>query len=171
LTVASREQLQLLESRIVSTLMIATFLIALAAFAGVLFANKNTLALADPLIRWIRPAASSTEIERIHILARKFGHCLIPAAAFAVLVIGPLRTRPALALILCVLFAAIDEFLQTFTPGRNGSLADVILPRWPGHFLQLDSDAPSSDGHSAESYSGSPTYCLSTESYSLMALQ
>jgi VanZ family protein len=124
---ASREQLQLLESRIVSTLTVAIFLIVLAAFAGVLFAQKNTLVLADPLIRWIRPAASSTEIERIHNLARKFGHFLIPAAAFAILVIGPLRTRPVPALMLCVLFAAIDEFLQTFRLGRNGSLADVIL--------------------------------------------
>jgi VanZ family protein len=124
---ASREQLQLLESRIVRTLTIATFLLGLAAFAGVLLAHKNTLAIVDPLIRWVRPAAASADIERIHNVARKFGHFLIPAAAFALLVIGPLRKRPGLALILCVLFAVIDESVQTLIPGRIGSLADVIL--------------------------------------------
>ena len=37
--------------------------------------------------------------------AKKFGHFLIPAIAFVVLVIGPLRRRPLLALLLCAAFA------------------------------------------------------------------
>ena len=31
------------------------------------------------------------------------------------------------ALVLCALFAVIDESLQNFIPGRTGSLADVIV--------------------------------------------
>jgi VanZ family protein len=124
---ASREQLQSLENRIVSTLTFAIFLGVLAAFASVLLAHRNTLAIVDRLVRQMRPTASSTDIERIHNMARKFGHFLIPAAAFAMLVLGPLRKRPAFALTLCALFAVADEWLQNFTPGRNGSLADVIL--------------------------------------------
>ena len=55
------------------------------------------------------------------------GPLLIPAAAFGVLVIGPLRKHPVFALVLCVLFAVIDESLQNFMPGRTGSVTDVII--------------------------------------------
>jgi VanZ family protein len=117
----------MLTSRIVSAIMIAVFLVVLAAFAGVLLKHGNTLAMVDPLIRWVKPAVSSDDIERIHKMAREFGHFLIPGAAFAILVIAPLRRRPVLALGLCIVFAVIDESLQSFIPGRTGSLEDVIL--------------------------------------------
>ena len=124
---ATSAELQSLERRIVITIAVAAFLLILAAFAGVLLAPRNTLLLVDPLVRWLRPSASVPDLERIHNMARKFGHFIIPAAAFALLVIGPLRKRPLLALMLCVLFAMIDEFLQTYTPGRSGTFLDVIL--------------------------------------------
>jgi VanZ family protein len=99
----------------------------LAAFAGVLLAHANTLAIIDPLVRWLRPSASPADILRIHNIARKFGHFLIPGVAFALLVIRPLRRHPLIALALCALFASVDEFFQTFIPGRSGSILDVIL--------------------------------------------
>lgn len=115
------------ERRLLTIITVAVFLVVLAAFAGVLLAHANTLAIVDPLVRWVRPTTSSSDIAHIHNVARKFGHFLIPAVAFALLVIGPLRKRPLMALALCALFAVIDESLQTFTPGRSGSLWDVIL--------------------------------------------
>ena len=124
---ASSEQLQMLERRIVMSITVAVFLVVLAAFASVLFTHRNTFAIVEPWIRRLRPAASPAEIDHLHNIARKLGHFLIPAGAFAVLVIGPLRRRPTIALGLCALFATIDEWLQSFTPGRNGSLDDVIL--------------------------------------------
>ncbi len=107
--------------------MVVIFVIALAIFAGVALHPQNTLALIDPFVRWLRPSISPEDIDRIHLMAREFGHFLIPAAAFLVLVIGPLRRRPLLALLLCAAFAIIDESLQNFMPGRTGSLADVIV--------------------------------------------
>jgi VanZ family protein len=118
---------EFLESRIASAITVAMFLVVLAVFAGVSLTHGNTFALVDPVVRWVQPAASSAEIDRIHMMARKFGHFLIPAVAFALLVIGPLRRRPGLALALCALFAMIDESLQSFIPGRTGSVADVML--------------------------------------------
>jgi VanZ family protein len=120
-------QLQTFERRLVIMIFGAMFLVILAAFAGVLLTHGNTLAIVDPVVRWLRPSVSPTDILRIHDMARKFGHFLIPAVAFALLVIGPLRRRPLIALALCALFASIDEFLQTFIPGRHGSALDVIL--------------------------------------------
>jgi VanZ family protein len=126
----SRRQVHLVdsfESRTVGILTVAIYLAAIALFAGAALNPKNTLALVDPFIRRVRPNASFADIDRIHLMARELGHFLIPATAFAVLVFGPLRRRPLLALSLCALFAVIDESLQSFMPGRTGSLADVIV--------------------------------------------
>ena len=89
--------------------------------------HRNTLAIVVPLVRWIRPSAPSAEIVQIHDMARKFGHFLIPAIAYALLILGPLRRRPLLALGLCALFAGIDELMQAFNSERTGSILDVIL--------------------------------------------
>ncbi|MBV8453429.1 MAG: VanZ family protein [Deltaproteobacteria bacterium] len=88
---------------------------------------QNTLALVDPFVRWLWPSTSLEDIDRIHLMGREFGHFRIPAAAFLVLVIGPLRRHPLLALLLCAAFAVIDESFQNFMPGRTGSLTDVIV--------------------------------------------
>jgi VanZ family protein len=125
--VATSAQLQSLERRIVTTIAVAAFLLVLAMFAGALLAPRNTLAIVDPLVRLLRPSASAHDIERVHNMARKFGHFMIPASAFALMVLGPLRKRPLIALALCALFAMLDEFMQTYTPGRSGSFLDVIL--------------------------------------------
>jgi hypothetical protein len=117
----------LLESPTIGMFTVAICVIALALFAGVALHPKNTLALVDPFIRWLRPSASFGDIDRIHLVAREFGHFLIPAVGFALLVIGPLRRSPLLALLVCAVFAVIDESLQNFMPGRTGSLADVMV--------------------------------------------
>jgi len=116
-----------LERRIIQSIAVGTFLLVLALFAGVLLTHANTLAIIDPLVRWISPSASSAEIMSVHRLVRKFGHSLVPAGAFAILVIGPLRRRPLTALAICALFAVTDEFLQAFNPARTGSILDVLL--------------------------------------------
>lgn len=117
----------MLESPAMGWVTLAIYVIALALFAGVALHPKNTLALIGPFVRWLRPSASFEDIDRIHVMAREFGHFLVPAAAFVVLVIGPLRRHPLLALLLCAAFAVIDESFQHFMPGRTGSLADVIV--------------------------------------------
>ena len=122
-----REKIRLMENRIVSTAAIAVFLVILAGFAGLLLNPRNTLALIEPCIQWFQPSASSANIERFHVMIRDFGHFLIPAAAFGILVIGPLRNRPLFAFGLCVSFAVIDESFQNFMPGRTGSIADVAI--------------------------------------------
>jgi len=55
------------------------------------------------------------------------GHFFIPTLAFWALVLGPLRNRPITALLGCIAFACVDEAFQTFSPGRTGSILDVML--------------------------------------------
>ena len=116
-----------LERRIVTVLLTIAFVAALAAFSITFLTHSNTFAIAEPIIRWLVPSASAAEVSRLHILARKTGHFLIPAVAYLVLVIGPLRKRPYTALALCAVFAVLDETLQAFTPARTASIYDVAL--------------------------------------------
>jgi VanZ family protein len=116
-----------LESRIVAVLWTIAFVTALAAFSIIFFSHANTFATLELLIRWLVPDVSDGALAGLHNLSRKLGHFLIPAIAYFALVIGPLRNRRYSALALCVVFAVIDELLQSFTPGRNGSIYDVAL--------------------------------------------
>jgi len=71
---ATSAQIQMFERRLVIIISVAAFLVILAAFAGVLFARRNTLAIVDPLVRWFWLSASTADISRIHDMVRKFGH-------------------------------------------------------------------------------------------------
>jgi VanZ family protein len=116
-----------LEARLVRLLWTVAFLAALAAFSITFLTHSNTFAMAEPLIRWIAPDASPSEISTLHILGRKLGHFLIPAIAYLILVTGPLRNRRLTALALCAVFAILDETVQAFTPLRTGTIYDVAL--------------------------------------------
>jgi VanZ family protein len=116
-----------LESRIVTLLLTVAFVAALAAFSITFLTHSNTFAMVEPIIHRMAPGASPAEVYRLHILARKTGHFVIPAVAYFVLVIGPLRRRPYIALALCAVFAVLDETLQAFTPARTASIYDVAL--------------------------------------------
>jgi VanZ family protein len=116
-----------LESKIVATLWTVAFGAALAAFSIAFLTHANTFALMEPILRWFAPGASAQDISTLHILGRKLGHFLIPALAYLALVLGPLRTRRYTALVLCAVFAVLDETMQAFTPGRTGSIYDVAL--------------------------------------------
>ena len=92
-----------------------------------LLTHANTFAVADALIRWFVPYASAQDISKLHLVGRDLGHFVIPAAAYLALVMGPLHNRPYVALGLCAIFAVFDEALQTFSPGRTGSLYDIAI--------------------------------------------
>ena len=116
-----------LESRIVAVLWTVAFGAALATFSIVFLSHANTFALMEPILCWFAPGASAQDISTLHILGRKLGHFLIPALAYLALVFGPLRNRRYTALVLCAVFAVLDETLQVFIPGRTGSIYDVAL--------------------------------------------
>ena len=96
-------------------------------FSVCFLTHANTFGLVEPTVRWLAPHASIEDISTFHILSRKLGHFLIPAVAYLALILGPLRNRRYVALILCAVFAVLDATLQAFTPGRNGSTYDVAL--------------------------------------------
>ncbi len=98
----------------------------------------HTSRILEPLLRWLNPQISQAAIERAHFVIRKCGH-LSEYAVLAILcwrALMQLRTaKPsdhalkcaAFALAIAVLYAATDEFHQSFIPTRGPSVRDVMI--------------------------------------------
>jgi VanZ family protein len=91
------------------------------------FSAENTSHIIAPLVRWFFPAISSTSLGVINALIRKCAHFTEYGILFWLLVRGPLKGRPFVAMAVCIGFALTDEFHQTFVPGRGPSFYDVAL--------------------------------------------
>jgi VanZ family protein len=97
---------------------------------------EHTSRFLVPFLRWLDPHISFATIIAIQTLIRKVGH----VTEYAILAIlfwralrggEGLRTRNWLvffgAWIACALFAASDEFHQSFVPSRTASVHDVMI--------------------------------------------
>ena len=97
----------------------------------------------EPILRWLFPHLSPTRVGEIHHLIRKCAH-LTEYAVLALLLWRAIRhtneknPRPRgaggwnwpearLALLLVMLYAATDEFHQSFVPGRTALASDVLI--------------------------------------------
>lgn len=101
-------------------------------------APRRTSRILVPLLRWLVPDISPAALDRTHFLVRKAGHALGYAVLAALLWRARRLSRPegetvswprdaAIVLGMAVAFAASDEWHQTFSPSRQGSLSDVLL--------------------------------------------
>jgi len=97
----------------------------IAYFGGGQWGGVHTAAWLGPILRALLPAASPEALAAAHLLIRKAGHVV----EYAVLAglwrrsLGSAWTPLGLA----VLTACLDELRQSFTPGRVGSMVDVLL--------------------------------------------
>ena len=103
------------------------WMIALFLLSTTVFSASNTSRFIEPALRWIFPTAAPATIALMHALIRKAAHFTNYAILFWLLIRGPLRNRPFLALACCVAYAFTDEAHQVFAGGRGPSLYDVAL--------------------------------------------
>jgi VanZ family protein len=94
--------------------------------------------LVEPLLRWLVPDISEAAVRTAVLVVRKGAH-LTEYAALSILcwraLRKPIRRDPrpwswrqsAAALLLVVLYAASDEWHQTFVPSRDGCVRDVLI--------------------------------------------
>ncbi len=95
---------------------------------------ERTSRFFEPLLHWLFPQMPQTQVDLLHHLIRKCGH-LTEYAILALLLwraikqsthLPPwMRVRKTL-LILC-LYAATDEFHQSFVPTRTSLVSDVFI--------------------------------------------
>lgn len=89
------------------------------------------------------PGDAMIRFDEFDFTVKKLGHS-VGYALLAASYLRGLGKRPWLAWLLAVLFAFTDEFHQSFTPGRNPSLWDVLIfdnfgaltGAWLYHFIE-----------------------------------
>jgi VanZ family protein len=108
------------------------------------FTSDNTAEIAEPFLHWLFPSLTPDAIDFIHHIIRKCGH-LTEYFIFGLLVLRSIRGgRPGLRLswVLAVIgivaaYASLDEFHQSFVPGRTASIYDVMLDTTGGALSQV----------------------------------
>ncbi|NBV21191.1 MAG: hypothetical protein EBS05_04620 [Proteobacteria bacterium] len=100
--------------------------------------TRHTSRLIGPFFRWLIPGISQGALNAVHLAIRKSGHALGYAVLAGliwrasrvgmVMSLGQWSWRHAgVALGFATFYAATDEWHQTFTATRDGSIADVVL--------------------------------------------
>ena len=115
----------------------------LLIWLGVIFVGSTSVMSAEhtsryivPFLLWLKPGMSPEAIWTILVVTRKCAH-VTEYAVLALLLWRALRSVPTLhaktllvfgaALFGCALFAASDEFHQTFVKSRTPSVRDILL--------------------------------------------
>jgi VanZ family protein len=99
-----------------------------------LLSAQHTSRLIVPILLWLKPGMSPQTIWIILVVMRKCAH-VTEYAILALLLWRAVRSLPALsmkisisfALLACAVFAASDEFHQSFVKSRTPSVRDVLL--------------------------------------------
>jgi VanZ family protein len=95
---------------------------------------EHTSRFLVPFLRWLDPQISPAALIMAQTLIRKLGH-ITEYAILAALLWRALRTETewkmsmvfAMACVSCAIFAASDEFHQSFVPSRTSSVNDVLI--------------------------------------------
>ena len=97
---------------------------------------ENTSRFIRPILHWLFPQMSDETLQTVHFAIRKSAHFMEYAILGLLLwrlvhfdpALAAMRSREFLvALLLAALYAASDEFHQSFVPGREAAVRDVLL--------------------------------------------
>ncbi|MEY2559658.1 MAG: hypothetical protein QOG51_73 [Verrucomicrobiota bacterium] len=101
--------------------------------SGDLMSSEHTSRFIGPFLHWIDPNISEATVASIQLLVRKCAH-LAGYAVLAALLFRAFREgrnlfarAAAFAFVAAALYAALDEFHQSFIPSRTGTPRDVMI--------------------------------------------
>jgi VanZ family protein len=118
--------------------------IAISGFSTGAFTSENTSRFIIPVLRFLLPHASVDTLAFLHHIIRKCAH-FTEYFIFSLLVLRGFRAaekgtrlRWALLTVLIVAgYASLDEFHQSFVPGRTPALTDVLIDTIGGAAAQF----------------------------------
>ena len=104
-------------------------------FSTGLFSGAHTSSFLGPILSSLFPAMTGDQIEIVHLTVRKLGHwgeyfILTALIARALNAQTPRQSRfrlTASAIAIATLYAASDEWHQSFVPSRSASIVDVLI--------------------------------------------
>jgi len=106
----------------------------ISLFSTQLFSGENTARVIFPILRWLFPTASRHSLHLMHFLIRKAAH-ITEFAAFSIAVFHGVRGGRSgwriewalWTLVIALLYAALDEWHQSFVPLREPRFRDVMI--------------------------------------------
>lgn len=118
--------------------------IAISGFSTSAFTSENTSRFIIPVLRFLLPRASADTLAFLHHIIRKCAH-FTEYFIFSLLVLRGFRAgekgtrlRWAVLTILIVAgYASLDEFHQSFVPGRTAAVTDVLIDTTGGATAQF----------------------------------
>lgn len=108
---------------------------AIFVFSTDLFSAGNTGGLVRQIIQWFYPTISEETLETAHFLVRKAGHFTV-YAVLAMLLMRAFRAGSELrwqrqwgiySFFIVGIYALLDEYHQSFTTSRTGSIYDSMI--------------------------------------------
>lgn len=109
------------------------WMIVIFLFSTSGFGSEQTGAVLEPLVRFFFPSISPDTLDAIHLAVRKLAH-LTEYAVLAFFWCRALqgagtkwRSQIVPAFIICALYAASDEWHQSFVGNRTASPVDVLV--------------------------------------------
>jgi VanZ family protein len=108
------------------------------------FSAEHTSRYIVPFLHWLLPGASLQTVEFLHYLIRKCAH-FTEYFILSLLILRGIRSgetgwhlRWAVTTVLIVAgYAALDEYHQSFVPGRGAAFTDVLIDASGGIAAQL----------------------------------
>ena len=121
-------------ARLTPWLAVVVWAVVISTFSTDAFSADHTSRIILPILHALLPHASAIAIDTLHHLIRKCAH-VFEYFIFGVLLFRAVRSPArgwnvrwaAIALFLAALFAASDEFHQSFVPSRGPSVWDALL--------------------------------------------
>ena len=118
--------------------------LVISAFSSGAFSSEHTSRIIIPILRWLMPHAAPETLSELHHLIRKCAH-FVEYFTLSLLVLRGIRagrqeTHLGWALVAIGIvagYAALDEFHQSFVPGREAAVSDVLLDTAGGVAAQL----------------------------------
>src|ERR1700731_1358570 len=118
--------------------------VVISAFSTGAFSSEHTSRIIIPILRWLLPHAAPETLSELHHLIRKCAH-FVEYFTLSLLVLRGIRagrreTHLGWALIAIGIvagYAALDELHQSFVPGREAAVSDVLLDTAGGGAAQL----------------------------------
>jgi VanZ family protein len=118
--------------------------LVISTFSTGAFSSEHTSRIIIPILHWLLPHAAPETLSELHHLIRKCAH-FVEYFTLSLLVLRGIRagrreTHLGWALIAIGIvagYAALDEFHQSFVPGREAAVSDVLLDTAGGVAAQL----------------------------------
>jgi VanZ family protein len=118
--------------------------ILISLFSTHLFTAENTGRFIIPVLHLLFPSVSPDGLGRMHFLIRKSAH-FTEYFILSLLILRGIRAGrkenrlvwAAIALFAVACYASLDEFHQSFVPGRTAAVTDVMIDTMGGAVAQL----------------------------------